>query len=64
LCRTDEGNAMNAETFREYSTRLNLAYGRYVDTLRAAFFPTAPRAVRTRAAPAEQRWESEGGKPK
>ena len=39
---------MNAETFREYSTRLTLAYIRYLDALHAALFPVAPRAARTR----------------
>ena len=55
---------MNSETFRAYSTRLNLLYAHYVDSLRAAFFPGAPRAVRARAEKPEQRWEGEGGKPK
>jgi len=39
---------MNAETFREYSTRLTLAYTRHLDRLHAAFFPVAPRAARAR----------------
>lgn len=55
---------MNTETFREYSARLNLLYARYFDTLRTAFFPAAPRAVRARTERPEQRWEGEGGKPK
>jgi len=55
---------MNSETFRAYSTRLNLLYAHYVDSLRAAFFPAAPRAVRARAEQPEHRWEGEGGKPK
>ena len=54
---------MNTETFREYSTRLNLLYTRYLDALRGAFFPSAPRAVRARAERPEHRWEDEGGKP-
>ena len=55
---------MNRETFREYSTRLNLLYARYFDSMRKAFFPAAPRAVRARAKASEQRWEDEGGRPK
>jgi hypothetical protein len=46
---------MNAETFREYSTKLTLAYTRYLDVLYAAFFPTAPRAARTRPKKPEKR---------
>jgi hypothetical protein len=55
---------MNTETFREYSTRLNLLYARWFETVRDAFFPTAPRSARARAERPEQRWEDEGGKPK
>ena len=54
---------MDKETFREISTRLTLAYARCFENLSAAFFPTAPRGERTRAAKPEQRWENEGGKP-
>jgi hypothetical protein len=46
---------MNAETFREYSTRLILAYTRYLDALHAALFPVAPRAVRARHDKPEKR---------
>jgi hypothetical protein len=55
---------MNTETFREYSTRLNLLYARWFETVRGAFFPTAPSSARVRAERPEQRWEDEGGKPK
>ncbi len=55
---------MNTETFRAYSTRLNLLYARYAESLCAAFLPSAPRAVRVRAEQPEHRWEDEGGKPK
>lgn len=56
---------MSTEMFRDYSTRLTLAYTRYFDSLRAAFIPSAPRSQRTRpAGQPEQRWEDEGGKPK
>lgn len=51
------------DTFRELSTRLNLAYLRYLETVGAAFFPAAPRAERARAEQSKQRWENEGGKP-
>jgi hypothetical protein len=55
---------MNSDSFREYSTRLTLLYSRYLDSVRAAFLPAAPRAARIRSEPAEHRWEGEGGKPK
>lgn len=55
---------MDTDSFRKYSSRLTLLYSEYLDNLRAAFLPTAPRAVRTRSEPAEHRWEDEGGKPK
>lgn len=59
---TKERN-MDTETFREYSTRLNLLYAGCFDALRAAFSPIATDAAPTPAEQREQRWESEGGRP-
>ena len=55
---------MDTDSFRKYSSRLTLLYTQYLDALRSAFIPTAPRAARTKAEPPEQRWEGEGGKPR
>jgi hypothetical protein len=55
---------MNNDKFREYSAKLDLLYAGFFASLRSAFIPRAPRAVRARGARAEQRWESEGGKAK
>jgi hypothetical protein len=55
---------MSTDLFREYSTRLTLAYVGYFETLRNAFFPSARPSARTRAEQPEQRWEDEGGKAK
>jgi hypothetical protein len=46
---------MNAETIREYSARLTLAYTRYLDALHAALIPIAPRALRARPQKPEKR---------
>ena len=55
---------MKHDTFREYSAKLDLLYAGLFASLRRAFIPVAPRAVRARGAQGEERWESEGGKAK